>query len=130
MPATPSPLSVTSQSRCVLNVPAKVYIALYKIYGDDPHESKRTINDLARALLLRHFFSDLKGSEFVSAEEYEELAKHTELPSLSYKYSEKDWAVLIQEFQALPEELITPEGRTRNGRSVTEIPYFDQKTEP
>lgn len=125
MPATPSPLSVTTQTRCVLNVPAKVYIALYRIFGDDPKESKRQINDLARALLLRYFFSDLKGHEFVSQEEYEQLAKHTEVPSLPYGYSEKDWAVLVQDFQALPEEVITPQGRVKNNRNVTEIPYFD-----
>lgn len=96
-------------------MPAKLYLALFLLMGND-EDSRIRINNWARSLVVKAFLDELGGGDFLTEAEAAELRREyiTEMGPQS-KQDAESWGRLIEQFRRRPkytvksvEELPTP----------------------
>lgn len=98
MPAQKNSWSATPGTRVLSALPSKLYVAMYIALGSS-EQARRSLNDLSKSLLVRHFLEDMGGAAFLDPDELEKAKEIADVQIASP--SETEMADLVDSFKNL-----------------------------
>lgn len=78
MPAQKNSWSATPGTRVLSALPSKLYVAMYIALGSG-EQARRSLNDLSKSLIVRHFLEDMGGAAFLNPAELEKAKEIAEV---------------------------------------------------